>query len=213
MRELRMSFYGPFGWGADKSIPSIYDSEHSDKAGIYIWTVLTTEGDELAWYVGETGRSFAKRFREHQHKQAIGSYNIYEPEKFILGQKIRIWGGKYGPTREPELDFNSRFERVKETAARFMQTNRFHVAPIQGDPSGILGAEEFRSRAEAGLAHHFYTQEGVVGKFIDNVEYLKESRLGMQWLSHLRWPPPDASTRLVCHSQGRIRCFPREIII
>jgi hypothetical protein len=215
IREVNLQFYGPFGWYGDRTIPCIYgnaDRFVNAKGGVYLWTVLTPDGDELVNYVGQTRRSFAKRFREHEMLQSTGSYHVYDPDYYVLGQKRLLWGGEYGDDREPEADFDSRFERLKPVASRFMRVLRFHLAPIPEGKTGTLGSEEFRSRVEAGLAHHFYIQDGVVGEFQEgDVEYLKESMLGKQRLRDLRWPPADKTIQVICHAQGKIRCFPSRI--
>ena len=217
MKSVEINFIGPFGWGADKEIRSIYDEATrptTAKSGVYLWTVLTPDGDELVNYVGQTRRSFARRFEEHQVLQSTGSYHVYDPDRYVHGQKKLLWGGVYGYDKEPSADFESRFEELKPVATRFMEILRFHIAPVSFEQACAMSEDEFRSRLEAGLAYHFYHQEGVVGEFQEaDVEYLKESTLPTQRLHRLHWPPPDATTRVICHAQCKIRGFPSEVIL
>jgi hypothetical protein len=217
MRSVELTIHGPFGWGGDEAIPSVYDRAHrsvTSKGGVYLWTILTPDGDELVNYVGQTRRSFAMRFQEHEVLQSTGCYHIYDPDSYVQGRKKLLWGGEYGDHREPEHGFDSRFKELKSVANQFMKILRFHLAPISDEQTCLMEDDELRSRVEAALAHHFYAQGGVVGGFQDDdVEYLKESRLGKVRLRNLRWPPPDASTKVICQSECRIRSFPREVII
>lgn len=211
---MKIEFIGPFGWLTSTEIPYIYDSPVATKSGIYLWTVLTPFGDELVWYVGQTGTSFDERFKEHQHLQSDGSYRVYDPDSFVLGQKIRLWGGKYGYCREPKSNFTDRFAKLRLIVPRFLGILRFHLAPVSHNQSEVSGDLEFRSRVEAALAHHFYDQGEIVGRFQEeDVEYLKESKLPTRRLHELHWPPSDATTHVRCYAQRRIRDFPIEVVV
>jgi hypothetical protein len=61
-------------------------------SGIYIWTV-PYQGSYLANYVGETGVSFANRFREHLQEYISGRYTVYNPDLYLQGKKELIWEG------------------------------------------------------------------------------------------------------------------------
>jgi len=212
MRKVEIDFLGPFGWGAVRTISSIYDSPIAAKGGVYLWTVLTPGHDELVHYVGETRRSFAERIAEEMKDISVGRSRVYDPDRFVHGQKIRLWGGRFARYRETRT--KSDFEQIKSKVAQFMEIQRFHLAPVSSEQAGVMPEDELRLRVEAGLAHHFYQQEGVVREFQDeDVQYLRGSRLGVQRLENLHWPPVDATTRVFCHTEAKIRCFPSEIVV
>lgn len=216
MRRVELNFHGPFGWGGDKEIPSIYgkaNRPNTAEGGVYLWTVLTPDGDELVFYVGQAS-DFRKRFKEHQGEQSIGWYHVYDPDTFVRDQKKLLWDGVYGHDREIDADFVSDCEKLRPNVTRFMAILRFHLAPVSADKAGGMKETEFLKRIEAGLAHHFYHHTGVVGKFQDeDVWYLEQSSLPRQKLRDLKRPPRDGTTQVICHTQAKIRCFPTEIIV
>ena len=214
MKETKIHFFGPFGWSREASIPCIYDSPISSQSGIYLYTVPMPDGDEIVRYVGETGKSFAGRFKGHERSRLAGDYRIYDPEKLVLGEKVLLWGGIFLRYQEPKEGFAFRFARLKDVNTRFMGLMRFYLTPVTaGDTGGMLELE-FRNRVEAALAHHFYTQGGVVGGFQDeDVQYLKASQLPTRRLEKLEWPSKDASLRVACSAEARIRCFPDQVIV
>ena len=70
---LTIEFYGPFSWTSTDDSTSVFKSSIAAKLGVYLWTVSTSEG-ELIYYVGQTGRSFSVRMREHFEQQLSGMY-------------------------------------------------------------------------------------------------------------------------------------------
>jgi hypothetical protein len=67
--EITISFAGPFSWAGTPDAPCVRDTDVVCKAGIYLWTVPLTDG-HLVYYVGETGRSFSIRLRQHYEELA-----------------------------------------------------------------------------------------------------------------------------------------------
>jgi len=66
----------------------------SSQAGIYLWTVPFPDG-HLTYYVGETGRSFNIRLRQHHEELVSARYHIYSAEEFARGEKLALWPGRF----------------------------------------------------------------------------------------------------------------------
>ena len=221
MNSVDLDFVGPYGWGYDKTVPCIYSKANrsiAKKGGVYLWTVLTQDGtqerDEIVLYVGETTRDFGKRFKEHQGEQAIGWYDVHDPDALVKGQVKLLWDGVYGHDVDIDVNFMSRFEELRPTVMRYMKILRFHLAPVTEELTGGTEMTEFLQRLEAGLAHYFYHKTGAVSGAQDgNVQYLERCSLQKRKLSELDWPPRDATTHVVCHTNSRIRGFPSEHIL
>ena len=214
MGNIKLEFVGPFGWSENRGVPNIFDSPLATETGVYLWTVQTRNGDELVFYIGQTGVGFGERFKEHYQSQSDGSYRIYNPATFILGQKELLWGGIYGDYKEPPEDFQNRFARVKPIVPRFLEILRFHLAPISAVQASGMQPIEFLNRVEAALAYAFYFQPGIVSALLEgDVQYLEKSRLGTRRLRNLEWPPPDATTRILITSQTKIRGLPEEVLV
>ncbi len=213
MRSVELAFSRPFGWSDDEAVENIDDSHSSIvmKGGVYLWTVMTPIHDELVCYVGQTGE-FKERFRKHHTEQLNGFDRVYDPDSYVggvRGKENRLWGGDWGRYKEPRDDFKTRFERIKPVASRLANLFRFYLAPISPKQADMLGEKEFRIRLEAALAHHFYMQGGIVGNFQeeDNI-YLDGSSMPSVRLEGLHWPPDNKTTRVICHTDAKIRGFP-----
>lgn len=215
MSDIKLEFVGPFGWSENRGVPNIFDSPLATERGVYLWTVQTPDGDELVFYIGQA-RGFGERFKEHYKLQSDGSYRIYDPATFILGQKNPpLWGGKYGDDKEPREDFQNRFDRVKSQVPRFLGIIRFHLAPISAVQASGMEPKEFRCRVEAALAYAFYCQPGRVSALLEGDIYFLEcsSFLQRQELRNLKWPPRDATTRILITSQTKICGLPAEVLV
>jgi integrase len=71
-------------------------------AGVYVWTARV--GDEWwPYYIGETGKTFATRQREHLRLYHEGEYRVCEPRAFSEGRKVLLWPGAYGPQNRYKL--------------------------------------------------------------------------------------------------------------
>ena len=92
---IKLSVNGPFNWLCEPgSVPCIFDARESQEHGIYFWTVRHDDGERVH-YVGETGRTFAVRFREHLFAYLSGQYHIYEPADFASGVRRSLWDGMW----------------------------------------------------------------------------------------------------------------------
>lgn len=155
---MRLTFDGPFSWPGTPDAPSIFESEAGRGHGIYLWTIARPDG-HLVYYVGETGRSFAKRMAEHYKEHAAGFYHLHSPEEFGAGRKAPIWPGKYDPkNRRSVVECVRAFLDLAPQIAALTELLRFVVTDLDT-------TRRLRQRTEAALAQHLYAVPGMVGAF------------------------------------------------
>lgn len=93
-------WYGPYNFIQNKNL---FASQICHKSGVYLWTV-PFGNKYLVYYVGQTGASFAVRSVQHLQNYLNGFYRVYDPDKFVKGEKVLIWGGMWKPDRkEPKI--------------------------------------------------------------------------------------------------------------
>jgi hypothetical protein len=69
-----LQWCGPYKWYG--AVPeTLFSRPEIKQPGIYIWTI-PYDGQYLTYYVGETGRSFDERFKEHTRDYLCGLYSI-----------------------------------------------------------------------------------------------------------------------------------------
>lgn len=158
--EITISFAGPFSWPGTPDAPSVFEAEVGRKAGIYVWTMPLQHG-HLIYYVGETGRSFRLRLREHYTEHAAAMYHVYSPAEFARGEKIVLWPGRFDATdrksvKECIVNYANLCEHIRQMAL----TLRFFLAPLSCE-------ERVQRRIEAAIAHSLYAAPGTVGAFQD----------------------------------------------
>jgi hypothetical protein len=88
MKQIKTNLIGPHKLHG--SINNLFDSPISDCEGIYFWTVKTPFGN-LIHYIGETGQSFKKRFKDHLIQTLGGYYHIWDPKLLKAGKEAIIW--------------------------------------------------------------------------------------------------------------------------
>lgn len=158
--HAQVSFQGPYSWLAGE-LPSVFDADCADEAGLYLWTIRTDSAGELIYYVGETGRRFRSRMLEHLKEQLAGWYRLYDPVRMRAGEKRLLWRGMYGRGRPktPE-SFVERLPELVGPLQEYLRTMRFHLAPVELEARA-------RKRIEAALAEHLRRQPEPVGSFQD----------------------------------------------
>jgi hypothetical protein len=158
---LSVRWYGPYSFVKSED-QNIFTCLMGEKKGVYLFTI-PFEGKYLVYYVGETGDSFANRLLQHVQSYLNGFYRIFDPEEFVKGRKVLLWGGMWKTDRrEPKLisDF---IDRQTELAPKILlQLKRFRIflAPIDEDKRII-------ERVEAEIARSLNQQEGLIGGFQD----------------------------------------------
>lgn len=121
------------------------------------------EGKYLVYYVGETGTSFANRLLQHVQSYLNGFYRVFDPEEFVRGKKVLLWGGMWKTDRrEPKLicAFIDRQAELAPKILMFLKQFRFFLAPIDEEKRVI-------ERVEAEIARSLNQQKGLIGAFQD----------------------------------------------
>ena len=168
--DLLLEFQGPYSWFAAGPVGSILDPPQGKAHGIYLWTVPTESG-ELVYYVGETGRQFSIRFREHLVAQLSGMYHVHDPAAFQLGKKSMLWPGLYDRCHRVDLcDFVQRLPELAEPLQKFVNVFHFFIAEIDVD-------SRLRKRIEGAIADHLVRQPGIVGSFQEaGIKYVRRRK-------------------------------------
>ena len=143
-RIIDLTWYGPFLWfGKDDA--SVFQFSQASRPGIYLWTVPHQDG-HLIYYVGETGKSFTERLTAHAKEYLSGTYRIYEPNKFALGEKELIWPDTWMQgTQRLIPEFMARYEELAPLLQEFLLKMRIFLGPIETDA-------RTRKRIEAEIA-------------------------------------------------------------
>ena len=68
VERLVVQFAGPLSWGGQYGTPCIFDHPLGTGSGVYLWTVPQDDSEPI-YYVGETGRAFAVRMKEHAEER------------------------------------------------------------------------------------------------------------------------------------------------
>jgi hypothetical protein len=160
MREpyCTIGFEGPFRWFG--SGDALFDQDVARSPGIYLWTV-PHDSSYLTYYVGETGRSFGERMKEHAGDYLSGMYRIFDPIQFAAGRKVLIWDGMWRRGEERRLgEFVARLPELSVAVGQLLDCMRLFVGPLDA-------SQRTRRRIEAALAKHLYGQSSLVGSFQD----------------------------------------------
>jgi len=145
---------GPYKWKCIFNLPK------GKQAGVYIWTI-PYRGKYLVYYVGETGRTFVRRFTEHTRDYLYGYNRVYDPRLFSQGTKQLVWGGMWKPgTRNRMGEFLKRYLELSPIIYDFMGLFRIFLGPLDIE-------KRFRQRVEAAIAENLYRQLGLIGEFQD----------------------------------------------
>jgi hypothetical protein len=158
--DIIVSFAGPFSWHGMPHAPCVYDANEARKIGIYLWTVPLPDG-HLIYYVGETGRSFEIRLRQHYEELVSARYHVYSAAEFARGEKAMLWPGHWDVAdRKSCEECKANCERLTEPIREMMLAIRLFLAPLSCD-------KRTRQRIEAAIAQPLYAMPGKIGAFQD----------------------------------------------
>lgn len=158
--EIVVPFFGPFAWPGRPDAPSVFDAGEARKAGIYLWTVPLADG-HLIYYVGETGRSFEIRLRQHYEELIAARYHIYSAVEFATGEKLMLWPGRWDvKDRKSDAECQANATRLAEPIRSMMLVLRLFLAPTTCDT-------RTRRRIESAIAQPLYAVPGIIGAFQD----------------------------------------------
>lgn len=160
--ELRdINFVGPFSWFGTSDRPCVYDSDEARGIGIYLWTVPLPDDNHLIYYVGETGRSFEIRLRQHYEELVSARYHVYSAAEFARGEKVALWPGRWDVKyRKSDDECRANCARLSDSIREMMLVLRFFLAPLSCD-------KRARQRMEAAIALALYDAPGLAGTFQD----------------------------------------------
>lgn len=158
---MYLHFEGPFQWIGPDPARSVLEAPTARSSGIYLWTARCVDG-YLPSYVGETGRDFRVRMREHLREQLAGAYTIRDPDAYRSGSKVLVWRGLLGRLAEPGglPEYVKRLPDILPALLGFIHSVHFHLAATSCDT-------RMRRRVEAALAARFHAQTGRVATFQD----------------------------------------------
>ena len=159
---LEIQWYGPFGFIGRKE-ESVFTNQIGNRKGVYLWTI-PFQGKYLTYYVGETGKSFAIRHSQHLESYLTGLYRVYDPDEFLKGKRVLIWGGLWKPERKnakTRKEFVDRKEELAPKISDFVSQFRLFLAPIDH-------GRRIRQRIEAVIASKLLEQPDVIGEFQDD---------------------------------------------
>lgn len=158
--EIIVSFTGPFAWPGTPDTRSVFDAAEANKPGLYLWTVPLSDGN-LIYYVGETGRSFSRRLRQHYEELVSARYHVYSAAEFARGEKLALWPGRWDVTdRKSDEECKANCARLSNQIKEMMLALRLLLAPLACD-------KRTRQRIEAAIAQPLYSVPGKVGAFQD----------------------------------------------
>ena len=85
-------FHGPYPLcSAEHDVPA--GCPHAGMAGLYLWTVPTTQHGLVVDYVGEASTSFYRRTKDHIIQTLGGNYLVLEPDAMLRGERDVVWAG------------------------------------------------------------------------------------------------------------------------
>ncbi|RMF73504.1 MAG: hypothetical protein D6738_08580 [Acidobacteria bacterium] len=140
------------------------EAEQAKQRGIYLFTV-EYDGKELVHYVGETGREFRERLREHLFLYLNGTYNIYDGRSFASGRLVRVWEGmlQWNEARRAEDYLRRQAELSPELLAN-IRVIRLWLLPTEVE-------RRTRRLMEGAIARALMSQPAPVGTFHEQIQY------------------------------------------
>lgn len=111
----------------------LFDADVSQKNGIYIWTIKYSNG-YLIDYIGETGRNFGQRMKEHLIEMLGGNYRICDSDMLLQGKEIIVWDGLWRKgTRDKIGEFISNYEKYAPIIKRYIEIHDVFLAPLTAE--------------------------------------------------------------------------------
>ncbi len=170
IESLSLLWHGPFSFIGDQE-KNVFTCEVGKKKGIYLFTI-PFEDSYRVYYVGETGKDFATRLLQHVQSYLNGFYRVFDPDEFVKGNKILIWGGMWKVDRKEQkniCDFLKRQSELNPKIIHFIEQFRVFLAPIECD-------KRTRERIESKIAITLNEQEGIASSFQDQDIRYRPSR-------------------------------------
>lgn len=125
--------------------------------------------------MGQTGRTFRKRLREHVLTLLSGQERVYEPNDYVKGQKNVLWDGLWRRGRTYEIDalIDSHVAQAQARVERLRLTHIF-LAPLEA-------TVDVREAIESQIASHIYSDcDGCAALMESDVRYVSK-KLSELW--------------------------------
>lgn len=164
-KDLSIKFYGPFlfGNGLEKNL---FKNALSQKAGVYLWTIKYKDG-YLIDYIGETGRTFFLRMKEHLIQCLGGNDRVCDPKTLPIGKNKIIWNGMWRKgTRDSMPDFIDKYVVLAPKIQQYVKLVKIFVAPIDAK-------QRILQRIESALYFELRNNKEPISTFQDDdIRYL-----------------------------------------
>lgn len=130
-KDVNLKFFGPYKlFGNDNQY---IDINISQEKGIYLWTLKYGNG-YLVDYIGETGKAFQQRMKEHLIETLGGYYRICDPDMLLQGKERIIWNGLWREgTRDKIVEFIKNYENLAPIIKRYIEIHDIFLAPLTID--------------------------------------------------------------------------------
>jgi len=167
--DIAIDFHGPFKIGGNNG-SILFSNQVSRHSGIYLFTVQYNDG-YLVYYVGETGKSFFERIKEHAIHYFGGNYRVYDPKAFKNAQKTLIWQGMWQrDTKDRMPIYIDKCHALVPIIRDFLKLLDIFVAPFEAET-------RLRRRIEGAFARHLRQQPPPIGNFQDDdIRYIQRKR-------------------------------------
>jgi hypothetical protein len=153
MVDLHATLDGPFGLAGDHA-RILFDAPEGKAAGVYISAVPFHQGGYFAGYIGQTGQSFAKRWKDHMIRTMGGEYRTCDPELARRGESRVLWPGLWRKgTRDKMGEYLDRLPELAPAIRESLRSTVIFTAAIDGD-------RRIRERVEGALALHYREMGG-----------------------------------------------------
>jgi hypothetical protein len=166
VKSYKIDFSGPFSLHGME--PLLWNSSFAHQPGIYLWTI-ELQGAFFIEYIGETGKSFDKRTKEHLVQTFGGNYMILDMEAVKkIGEPFYIWKGQ---GREEDRNFMDLYVDLAPKILEYISSLRLFVAPL------VIEKRD-QQLIEGCLAKHLYHQEKNINKFFQKgIRYVFNRKL------------------------------------
>lgn len=143
--DYQIQFHGPYSM-ITESTDILAECPYANDAGIYLWAVQMKDGTYRVTYVGETGKGFYERTKEHLIHIMGGNYRIWDPVAMQEGRYEIAWNGLWKKeTKNKFPEFFSQYEVLAGTIKHYILIQNLFVAPLKAD-------RRIRQRIEGALA-------------------------------------------------------------
>ena len=145
---IELNVKGPFGL-TGKHDRILFQEPESSQSGIYFWTVPYVEGGYLVHYIGETGKSFGERQKEHMIHTMGGNYRIWGSNELGRGNSVIIWHGLWlKGTRDKMSDFLDQLPAIAPEIQKYLRSQVIFTAKVNAE-------SRIRQRIEGAIALYF----------------------------------------------------------